>query len=100
MKTVIVIYTNKKLTNPVEVGAAKKYSFNTEAGLIEGDMIKSPTYTTPMQVVKVLDKAHTYYNAQTGEMSDTYTSTNQWLIRTLVIGTTDKDTVYASLLPE
>jgi len=99
MKAIIVIYTNRKITSIKDMGAMKRYTFNTEADLKEGDMVKSPTYLTPLQVVKVLDRPFKYYNQTTGELSDIYTSTNQWVIRTLVIAPEPTDIVYGSLMP-
>ena len=100
MKTILVIYTNKKLTKSSEIGKNKRYAFNTEADLKEGDMFESNDYSTKLQVVKVLDKSYIYYNASTGELSDMFTSASQWLIRTVVIREDVSDVVYASLVKE
>jgi hypothetical protein len=96
MKTVLVVYTDNFLSKSA-VARAKKYCFNTESDLREGDMIKSKDYTTSMQVVKVLDKSYKYFNGATGELSDEFNSTAQWEIKTLVIKEENNDVVYGSL---
>lgn len=98
MKTVIVVFTGARIDSLKSIGSMKKYSFNTDADLSVGDMIKSAIYTTTIQVVAVLDKSFKYYNALTGDLSDDYTSTNQWLVRTLVIGKEDADVVYGTII--
>jgi len=100
MKAIIVIYTNMKLTSSKEIGAMKKYTFNTEADVKEGDMIASPNYSTTMQVVKILDKPYAYYNKVTGDLSDEYTSTNQWKIVTLVVAPKVTDAIYGIVLSQ
>ena len=99
-KTVIVVYTNRKLKK-AEIGKAKKYAFNSSFDLKEGDMINSPSYETNMQVVKVLDKPHKYYNASTGELSEAYSSTSQWEIRDLIIREeTEEEVIYGTLIKD
>jgi hypothetical protein len=100
MKTIIVIYTNKKITNKQELSRTKKYSFNTESNLNVGDLLDSPTYDTKMQVVKILTKSHKYFNSATGKLSNAYSSTSQWEVRTMVIRESEEDVVYASIIPE
>jgi len=97
MKTILVVYTDKFLSK-AEIAKTKKYSFNSTTELKEGDMFSSPSYATKMQVVKVLDKNYKYYNASTGELSDTFNSTSQWEIRTLVIREEDDEVIYGTLL--
>ena len=46
-KTIIIVYTNRKLKK-AEIGKAKKYAFNSSFDLKEGDMINSPSYETNM----------------------------------------------------
>lgn len=99
MKTILVVYTNKLLSKS-EIARAKKYSFNTSADLKEGDMFSSPSYDTNMQVVKVLDNAYKYYNASTGELSDTFNSTAQWEIRTLVIREDEEEVIYGNIIKQ
>lgn len=98
MKTIIVIYTNTKITAKAELARYKKYSFNTSNDLKVGDLIKTNTYTTNMQVVKVLDCKYEYFNGATGELSDSYTSTNQWEIRDLIIRDDSETAVYGSII--
>jgi hypothetical protein len=100
MRTIIVIYiaTLERVTSMKAIGTTKKYSFNTDADLKVGDIIKSPSYSNAIQVVAILDKAHKYYNSETGEMSDDYTSTHQWVIRTLIIRPEEADAVYGSII--
>ena len=100
MKTILVVYTHSKL-NKKEANRKKKYAFNHEGDLKLGDLFTSGDYDSPMQVVKILDKAHTYFNRSTGEMSDTFNSTDQWDIRTLVIREEDEgDIVYGTKVKE
>ena len=99
-KTIIIVYTNRKLKK-AEIGKAKKYAFNSSFDLKEGDMINSPSYETNMQVVKVLDKSHKYYNASTGELSDSYSATSQWEIRDLIIREeTEEEIIYGTLIKD
>ena len=100
MKTIIVIYTNSRVTKKSDIGRHKKYSFNTAGDVLEGDMLDSPNYDTNMQVVKVLGKSHKFYNSSTGKLSNTYTSTSQWEVRTLEVRNTSEDVVYASIVSE
>ncbi len=96
MKTILVVYTDIKLADTDKM---KRYAFNTEDGLEVNDVIKSPSYSTNMQVVKVLEEEYKYYNAQTGELSNNYTSTLQFLIRDLVIQKyTHKNVIFATFV--
>jgi hypothetical protein len=100
MKTIIVIYTNSRINKKSDIGRRKKYSFNTSGDVLVGDMLNSHTYDTKMQVVKVLGKSHKYYNSSTGKLSNTYTSTSQWEVRTLEVRDTSEDIIYASIVSE
>lgn len=100
MKTILVIYTNTKITSKKEIGKMKKYSFNTESEVKEGDMIKTKEYDTNLQVVKVLETSYKYYNSSTGEMSDQFNSSLQWEIRTLVIREEEEDVIYGQKIKE
>ena len=96
MKTIFVVYTEQKLDlNDSATKKIKKYAFNTEEDLKEGDMLKSPNYDTPMMVVRVLDTSFKYYSHVTGELFDEINSTHCYDIRTLVIRTDDSNVVYA-----
>lgn len=97
MNTILVIYTNSKLEN---TGYTKRYAFNTKANLREGDMIKSSQYDTNMQVVKMLDEAYKYFNRTTGELSNTFTNSNQFEIRELVLREDNTEVIYATKINE
>ena len=98
MKTILVIYTNSKITNNKDICKAKKYSFNTDSNVEVGDMIKSSAYDTNMQIVKVLDKSYKYFNHFSGELSDEFNSTSQWEIRTIQIVESTTDIIIAHKL--
>lgn len=97
MKTILVVYTNKNVSKK-EIGRMKKYSFNTSSEVKEGDIIETKEYDTSLQIVKVLDKAYKYYNASTGELSDSFNSTSQWEIRTLEIRDEEEEIIYGKLI--
>ena len=98
MKTILVVYSDKKNLTPVEMMRLKRYSFNCSAAVEVGDILESSEYDTPMVVVKVLDKEYKYFNRTTGELSNDFNSTSQWEIRELVILDKQKtSTVYATL---
>lgn len=82
MKTIFVIYTNEKKAN---AGYEKRYAFNTESEVKEGEMIKSDNYKTNVQVVKVLDRSYKYFDRNSGELSDELKSTNQYEIREIKV---------------
>ena len=101
MKTIFVVYTTQKLDlNDSATKKIKRYVFNTEEDLKEGDMLKSPNYETPMMVVRILDTSFKYYNHVTGELLDEINSTHCYDIRTLVIRTDDSNVVYAQKIGE
>ncbi|MFI3188405.1 MAG: hypothetical protein QX190_02435, partial [Methylococcales bacterium] len=77
MKTILIIYTNQKLTGILDIAKYQTYSFNTSIDIKVGDLISSKEYSTNMQVIKVIDKALALYNRNTGELSNEYTSTAQ-----------------------
>ena len=96
-RTVFVIFTATKLENRDDYRTKKRYCFNTESDVSEGDMLSSKAYQTPLQVVTVLDKDYKYYNETTGDLSNEITSTAQREIKDLVIQDKQKDdAVYAS----
>lgn len=97
MKTIFVIYTNKKLTDK-EIGYTKRYCFNTKDDVKVGDMIKSPNYDTAMQVVQVLEEAFSHFNHATGDLSNSLTNTKQFLIRELCIREEDTSVIYGKIL--
>lgn len=96
-KTILVVYTNEKVTAK-EAARMKRYAFNTIAPVKVGDMLQSPEYSTKMQVVKILEKAHKYYNASTGELSDKFNSTTQWEIRDFIIREDSETAVYGKII--
>jgi leucyl aminopeptidase (aminopeptidase T) len=83
-KTVFVIYSDFPVKNTV---GKKQYPFFTTNNLKIGDRVRSPAYTTDMQVTAVLAKVYKYVNKATGELSNTLTSTEQLPIRELRITT-------------
>lgn len=97
MKTVLVIYSNHRLPLTT-IGNRKKYAFNTEDDLKPGDMLNTTAYDTKLQVVKVLDKSFKYYNEATGELSDEFTSTRQWVIKKLIMREDDDTSVYGNII--
>jgi hypothetical protein len=76
----------------------KKYAFNTSDEVVVNNTITSTKYNTAMQVVRVLDNAYKYYNPSTGELSNEYTSTMQWEIKTLAIREEDDSIVYGKIV--
>ena len=103
MKTILVVYSNRgnKLTSK-EIAGMKRYSFNTEADVKEGDIINSPNYpSSPLTVVKVLETAYKHYNSINGELSNEFKSTAQWDIKTLIIREADApDVVYGTIVEQ
>ena len=98
MKTILCVYTNTKITSSKELGKLKRYSFNTPDDLKEGDLIETKEYSTNLQIVKVLDKAFKYFNGSTGQLSDKFDSTSQWVIRTLKISEEDEEIILGKLV--
>lgn len=99
MNTILVIYISKqseRITSKRELRSKKAYAFNTSSEVEEGDLLESPEYTSNIQVVKVLDTSYKYYNASTGELSDSFSSTAQKEIAVLEVRDDDVDIVYAS----
>lgn len=96
MKTVLLVYTNEKLTvNQINNSKLKKYAFKTESDVKEGDMLKSSTYSSSMIVTDVIDTEYKYYNAQNGELSNEIKSTMCYPIKTLELREENTDVVYA-----
>lgn len=97
MKTILVIYTHNKIKN---VGYQKRYAFVTESDVSVGDMIESPEYTTPMQVVKVLKTPYKYFNKETGKLSNSFNNSNQFETRELDIRDKKSNVIPAYRLEE
>ena len=96
MKTILVVYTDQKLTTEqINNRKMQKYCFRTESEIAVGDVLKSKNYTTNMVVTDVVDADYKYYNKQTGEMRNDINSTNCYPIKTMVIRDEDDSAVYA-----
>ncbi|WP_428743117.1 hypothetical protein [Tenacibaculum sp.] len=93
-RTILVVYSNT-LPKPNERGL-KRYAFNTSDDLVEGDMIKSPEYTTNMVVVSVLDAKYKYFNANTGDLTNTFNNSRLYPIRTLKLVDVNEDIITAT----
>jgi hypothetical protein len=98
MKTILVIFTDTKITSEDQIRRIKKYSFNTGEAVVVGDMLESSKYGTKIQVVRVLDKAFIFYNSLTGDMSDSYISSAQSEILTFTFSEQDQNIVYGKKL--
>jgi hypothetical protein len=98
-KTIFVIYTDVKKE---KAAYDKRYAFNTESDVKEGDMLKSDNYKTNVQVVKILPQAFKYFDRNSGELSDVLKSTNQYEIRNIRIiePLNETDTIIFERLPE
>ena len=99
MKTILVIYTNGKniTVDFANTNKIKKYCFRTENDIKVGDILKSPNYTSELMVTDVIDVDMKYYNALTGELSSTITSTACYPIKNLVIREETDGVVYATM---
>ena len=71
MKTIFVTYESDFNTK-----YKKRYCFNTEFSVQVGDVINSPKYSSKMKVVEILDTSYTYFNRQTGELTNVVNNTN------------------------
>lgn len=98
-KTIFVIYTNERKE---KAAYDKRYAFNTESDVKEGDMLKSDNYKTNVQVVKILDTAFKYFDRNSGELSNNLYSTNQYEIRNIRViePLNETDTIIFEKLPE
>lgn len=82
-QTVLVCYSDTPLNDRGR--GMKKYAFNTSSKVKVGDRINSPSYNTPMEVVRVLGTKYRYYCTTTGKLSHRLTHTQMWEIRDLKI---------------
>ena len=98
MKTVLVVYTDRKTLSKKEIARLKKYSFNASNQLRIGDIIESHEYSTNMMVVHIFEESFKYYNKVTGELSNKFNSTEQWVIRPLVMLKRDANIVFGSIV--
>lgn len=103
-KTILVIYISKavygertQLTDK-EIRYNKKYSFNTDSEVKEGDVLKSDSYKDNMLVTTVLDKSFNYYNSTTGELRDNINSSMCNKIVELVIIDKKKENVVEAII--
>lgn len=97
MKTILVVYTDQKLSvEQINSRKMQKYCFRIENEVEVGDVLKSKNYNTNMVVTDVVDKDYKYYNAQTGEMTNSINSTKCYPIKTMVLREEDESVVYAS----
>lgn len=72
MKTIGVIYTDNQLSKQaLKRSSAQVYHFVTKARLSIGDYIRSPSYTTPMQVVAVNEHEYSVVCKCCGTLSNT-----------------------------
>lgn len=92
MRTIFIVFND----NPKKYN--KLYCFNTDSNVEVGDKLKSPNYESVMTVVEVLNKLYTYFNKQTGVLSDEITSTSEFPILELKVGERDNSIVYATKL--
>lgn len=97
MKTILVVYTNVKLTNK-EIADNKltKYAFRTSGDVEVGDLIESKDYSKSMQVTDVIDADYKFYNTQTGELRNEINSTKMYPIKTIIFKEEDELVVYAT----
>lgn len=97
MKTILVVYTSQELTvEQLNNQKAQKYCFRTDSEVKVGDVLKSRNYTTNMVVTDVIEHDYKYYNKQSGEMTDTISSTNCYPIKTMVLREEDASVVYTT----
>ena len=103
-KTILVVYISKavygertELTDK-EIRGNKKYSFNTDSEVKEGDVLKSDSYKDNMLITTVLDKSFNYYNSSTGELRDDINSSMCNKIVELVIIDKKKENVVEAII--
>lgn len=68
MKTVSVVYTKVKLADTSNL---KKYTFNTESEVKEGDLCKVDGYRSNLQVVNVYNKLFNFYDPVDSSLYET-----------------------------
>ena len=103
-KTILVVYISKAVYGErtdftdKEIRGMKKYTFNTESDVKEGDLLKSDSYKDNMFVVTVIDKSFNYYNSSTGEFRDDINSSMCNKIAELVIIDKKKEDVIEAII--
>ena len=93
MKTILVVFCDGNKTE-------KRYAYNTSSDVTVGDYLLSKDYGSKFRVAKVLEESFTYYNSQTGEMSNKFTSTMQKEIKQLEVRNEETDIVYCIKIAE
>lgn len=97
MKTILVVYTNEKLTiEQINSRKMQKYCFRTKGEINTGDVLKSNNYEKTMIVTDVIDTDKRFYNTQTGDLTNEITSTKCYPIKELVISENAENVIYAS----
>jgi len=98
MKTVLVVFTNKKLE---DTSKQKRYTFNTAEDLKPGDLIDSASYDTNIQIVDILEEKFSYVNIKTGDLTNKLNSTSCYPIRELILKEEDQsNVVYFNIVKE
>lgn len=101
MKTILVVYTDEKLSvKEINNKKMKKYCFKTDNDVKEGDILKSSSYTTNMVVTDVIEENYKYYNKENGELTNIINSTNCYPIKEIVLREEDENIIYASKITE
>jgi hypothetical protein len=94
LRTIFVVYTDS-CTVDTKCTTLKKYAFNTSSKVKVGDRLNSNAYSTKMVVTDVLDEVFTYYNKDTGKLSNRLDSTSFRTIKVLKVasGSADVDAI-------
>ena len=101
MKTILVVYTNEKLTvNKINNSKLRKYAFRIEDNVEEGDILKSSIYSSNMIVTDVIDNDFKYFNSQSGELSNEIKSTMCYPIKTIELREENTNVVYAQKIED
>jgi hypothetical protein len=96
MKTIIVVYTQRKLDD-AELRPMDKYAYMTSEDVKPGDMFMLKHKTSYIQVVEVLEKEFSFVNLVTGDLKNERTSTKDAQLSELVINAPSRpDVVYAT----
>lgn len=98
--TITVAFANRRETNPPSVSQCQKrshYSFNVDdtENIQEGEILDSPDYDNRMRVIKVLPVEYRYYHQVTGDLTDTYNSTQLRPIKRIKISSQPDSIVHA-----
>ena len=97
MNTILVVFSNENLSlEQINNRKMQKYCFRTESTITVGDILKSKFYSSNLIVTDEIGKEYKYYNSQTGEMSDSITSTKCYPIKELILREENEEAIYAS----